>query len=418
MATTVAAAPTTGPTLAEQTVNAVSILHCDDGTAESSHWIHSTGPRDDWTGGSSASDTDAATDWPPTVTDVAGDNEEDPLTLGQSLSFHAQSLVACMDWGCSDHWLRLLQSMSSRSLPCTRGDLGFFKPRCHWKYCFLDWRRTTCPTQGLSCTVASPWSTLLPPLRWCGLDCCHREHCEKGSDWLEPCTGTAPFSDGRFVRGELSMHSFFHQQRNLWHCPRSALLRLVHMYWQGWWWTDWRADSAKALWRLSLALTCSTLSTDCGWTIVWQLEVLNDAHWNLLNWKLGWSSSSKAWLLVHCLYWVRRWRALSCTDTTAEAFFGTSCSLCLKAKWLDWTLMTCPIGCSLRIVNAARVATVPLATDDDDDTDESTVDVILGSLPLGHRTTVQLQSFFSELKWYYSELTGPYHCLRTINCIE
>ena len=42
-------------------------------------------------------------------------------------------------------------------------------------------------------------------------------------------------------------------------------------------------------------------------------------------------------------------------------------------------------------MNAARVATVPLATDDDDDTDESTVDVILGSLPLGRRITVELR---------------------------
>ena len=38
---------------------------------------------------------------------------------------------------------------------------------------------------------------------------------------------------GQFVRGELSLDCFVHQQCNLWHCPRSALLRLVHMYWQG-----------------------------------------------------------------------------------------------------------------------------------------------------------------------------------------
>ena len=38
---------------------------------------------------------------------------------------------------------------------------------------------------------------------------------------------------GQFVRGELSMDCFVHQQCNLWHCPRSALLRLVHMYGQG-----------------------------------------------------------------------------------------------------------------------------------------------------------------------------------------
>ena len=38
---------------------------------------------------------------------------------------------------------------------------------------------------------------------------------------------------GQFVRGELSMDCFVHQQCNLWCCPRSALLRLVHMYWQG-----------------------------------------------------------------------------------------------------------------------------------------------------------------------------------------
>ena len=49
------------------------------------------------------------------------------------------------------------------------------------------------------------------------------------------------------------------------------------------------------------------------------------------------------------------------------------------------TLGTAPTG----IVNTARVATVPLATDDDDDTDESTVDVILGSLPLGRRITAE-----------------------------
>ena len=42
---------------------------------------------------------------------------------------------------------------------------------------------------------------------------------------------------------------------------------------------------------------------------------------------------------------------------------------------------------STGIVNAARVSAVRLATDDDDDTDESTVDAILGSLPLGRRIT-------------------------------
>ena len=50
-------------------------------------------------------------------------------------------------------------------------------------------------------------------------------------------------------------------------------------------------------------------------------------------------------------------------------------------------LRTAPTG----IVNTARVATVPLATDDDDDTHDSTVDVILGSLPLGRRITVELR---------------------------
>ena len=53
----------------------------------------------------------------------------------------------------------------------------------------------------------------------------------------------------------------------------------------------------------------------------------------------------------------------------------------------DETLGTAPTG----IVNAARVATVPLATDFDDDTDGPTVDVIFGSLPLGRRTTVELR---------------------------
>ena len=43
------------------------------------------------------------------------------------------------------------------------------------------------------------------------------------------------------------------------------------------------------------------------------------------------------------------------------------------------TLGTAPAGA----MNTAHLATVPLTTDDDDDTDESTVDVILGSLPYG-----------------------------------
>ena len=51
------------------------------------------------------------------------------------------------------------------------------------------------------------------------------------------------------------------------------------------------------------------------------------------------------------------------------------------------TLGTAPTG----IVNAACVETVPLATDDDDDTDECTVDVILASLALGRRITVELR---------------------------
>ena len=29
------------------------------------------------------------------------------------------------------------------------------------------------------------------------------------------------------------MDCFVHQQSNLWHCPRSPLLQLVHMYWPG-----------------------------------------------------------------------------------------------------------------------------------------------------------------------------------------
>ena len=36
---------------------------------------------------------------------------------------------------------------------------------------------------------------------------------------------------GQFARGDLSMDCFVHQQCNLWPCPRSALLRLVHLYW-------------------------------------------------------------------------------------------------------------------------------------------------------------------------------------------
>ena len=46
---------------------------------------------------------------------------------------------------------------------------------------------------------------------------------------------------------------------------------------------------------------------------------------------------------------------------------------------------------STGIVNTARVSAVRLATDDVDDTDESTVDAILGSLPLGRRITVELR---------------------------
>ena len=89
------------------------------------------------------------------------------------------------------------------------------------------------------------------------------------------------FQMGQFVHGELSMDCFVHQQCNLWHCPRSALLRLVRMYWQG-----MELDTEENITLLvmnplksrfsqgtvktepGLALTCSTLSTDCGWTIV------------------------------------------------------------------------------------------------------------------------------------------------------
>ena len=46
---------------------------------------------------------------------------------------------------------------------------------------------------------------------------------------------------------------------------------------------------------------------------------------------------------------------------------------------------------STGIVNTARVSAVRLATDYDDDTDEPTVDAILGSLPLGRRITVELR---------------------------
>ena len=281
--------------------------------------------------------------------------------LGRSLSFPALWRIASMDWGCSDHCSRLLQSMSSRSLPCTRGDLGFFKPRCHWKYCFWDWRSTTCPTQGLrpSCTAESLWFTQLPPLRmWISL-------LSSGTLWRRiRLTGTLYWHCPVLKWDNLSVETcrwsllpissaICGTVQDLHSCDwctctgkkwNWTLRRTSHC----WWWIHWKTDSAKALWRLSLALACSTLSTGCGWTTVWQLEVLKGSHWNPLNWRLGWSSSFKAWLLAHCLHWALRWRALNCTDITAAALLGTSCSLCLKAKWLDWTLMTCLTRCSLR----------------------------------------------------------------------
>ena len=51
------------------------------------------------------------------------------------------------------------------------------------------------------------------------------------------------------------------------------------------------------------------------------------------------------------------------------------------------TLGTAPTGA----MNRARVASVPLSTDDDDDTDESTVDVDFGLTAYGRRITVEFR---------------------------
>ena len=87
------------------------------------------------------------------------------------------------------------------------------------------------------------------------------------------------------------MDCFVHQQCNLWHCPRSALLRLVRMYWQGMELDTEENITLLVMNPLKSIFSQGTVKTEPGTDMLytfnrlWQLEVLNG--WNPLNWRLG-----------------------------------------------------------------------------------------------------------------------------------
>ena len=208
-----------------------------------------------------------------------------------------------------------------------------------------------------------------------------------------------------------------------------------------WWWIHWRADSAKARWRLSLALTCSRLYTfnrlwldHCLTTgsverfVLEPTELETGMIFELQGLTLGALSALSTEMTCTELY------GYHCRGLVGHLVLTVSHGKMIGLNTDDMsyqmqfgTLGTAPTGA----MNTARVATVP---------------------PLMMMTTLMsplwmwfwahcamdvasLSSFesaserlhraanckvFSGLKWYClnSELTGPYHCLRTINCIE
>ena len=261
--------------------------------------------------------------------------------------------MACMDWGCSDHWSRLLQSISSRRFGTLQAQMSLEvpfpvsrsegEPRSYSRTETELYRRITVAHATATSDdvdfIAVQGNTVT------------RDQTDWGLVLALPSSQM-----GQFVHGELSMGCFVHQQCQLWHCPISALLRLVHMYWQGmeldteshcWWWNQRRADSAKA-------------REDWAW------------HWHPLHFQPPvagpLSDNWKCWTVHAGTHWTGDWDDLRaprrdswCTVSTEygdDMHWAVRISLqspcghlvltVSQGKTIDWTLMTCPIGCSLR----------------------------------------------------------------------
>ena len=215
---------------------------------------------------------------------------------------------------------------------------------------------------------------------------------------------------GQFVRGELSMESFAHQQCNLWHRPRSALLRLVHMHWQ-----EMELDTEENISLLVMnplenRFSQGTVKTEPGTGMLYTFNRL----W--LDYCLTTGSVERFALepteletgMIFELQGLTlgALSALS-TEMTCAELYGYHCSglvghlvltvsqgkmVGLNTDDMSYqmqfeTLGTAPTGA----MNRARVASVPLTTDDDDDTDESTVDVDFGLTAYGRRITVEFR---------------------------
>lgn len=213
---------------------------------------------------------------------------------------------------------------------------------------------------------------------------------------------------GQFVRGELS--SFVHRQCNLWHCPRSALLRLVHMYWQGMDLDTEENISLLVMNPLKSRFSQGTVKTEPGTDMLYTFNRLWLDHClttgSVERFALEPTELETGMIFELQGLTLGALSALS-TEMTYTELYGYHCRglvghlvltvsqgkmIGLNTDDMSYqmqfeTLGTAPTGA----VNTARVATMPLTTDDDDDTDESTVDVILGSLPYGRRITVELR---------------------------
>ena len=426
-------------------------VHCNDGSVEGWCWHCATIPWDDWPWGSPTADIDSATGWPPAT---AGDCQES--ALWQALWTHHWVTRKCNWWplwtahAASTGWRHWPQSLRTDNFArpqiwgtgCTT-DTGCLVPWSWRPACELQphWNWAVQVDDSQRCRCISWYHCLWQSVGW---------HCHQTAGGLASLPGTATHPDGTVLgwntatgrqfcsltsepvvlstlcTASTGSHVLDESARTDCHWPFDAFgLQPTEepLYWwncEDWAW-HWCALHLQSSlvgplpdhWQRRSLPTGRPWTAD--WTALWIPRI--DTEWTVSTvhgdelfhtvWiPLPWT----VWTCcTHCVPGCDDWD--DCQRDDSSNATGTGCNCWLHRRhWAHCSSHHCPQDCWWRGNGDCHCGCDPWLT---------------ASWTSSHCWAAQATElsrlwvdWWTEVILLNGILTGPYHCLRTINCVE